>query len=83
MLDEPLESVQKRKQHAGSTIADALQRQMVTLMEQVDPEETANQLFGVGIISKKDVANATNKYDLIEAIMHDSVNAVTACLCRK
>ena len=67
LLDESLESIQKRKQYAGSAIADALQRQMVTLIEQVDPEETARQLFGVGIISEKDVENATNKYDFVEA----------------
>lgn len=60
-LDEPAESIHKRKQHAGSVIADAIQRQMVTLMKQVDPEEVARQLFGVGIISAKDMENATNK----------------------
>ena len=62
MLDEPHESVHKRKQHAGSVIADALQRQMVVLMEQMDPEEAARQLFGVGIISVSDMENATNRY---------------------
>ena len=61
LLDEPAESIHKRKQHAGSVIADAIQRQMVTLMEQVDPEEVARQLFGVGIISSNDMENATNR----------------------
>ena len=64
MLDGPLESVQKRKQHAGSIIADAIQRQMVILMEQLDPEEAARQLFGVGIINVNDMENATNRWDL-------------------
>ena len=61
MLDGPLESVHKRKQHAGSIIADAIQRQMVILMEQLDPEEAARQLFGVGIINVNDMENATNR----------------------
>ena len=68
MLDEPLESVQKRKQCAGSVIADALQRQMVVLMEQMNPEEAARQLFGVGIISINDLENATNRCDYITCV---------------
>ena len=61
LLDEPDESIHKRKQHAGSVIADAIQRQMVTLVEQIDPEEVARHLFGVGIISANDLENATNR----------------------
>lgn len=61
LLDEPVESIHKRKQHAGSIIADAIQRQLKTLLEQVDPEEVATQLFGVGIISKIDLENASNR----------------------
>lgn len=61
LLDEPAESISRRKQNAGSVIADAIQRQMVTLMEQVDPEEVARQLFGVGIINVNDLENATNR----------------------
>ena len=61
LLEESLESIHKRKQHAGSVIADAIQRQMVTLVEQLDPEEAARQLFGVGIINASDVENATNR----------------------
>lgn len=61
LLDEPAESIHKRKQHAGSVIADAIQRQMEILKEQIDPEEVARQLFGVGIIGSSDMENATNK----------------------
>lgn len=61
LLDDSPEPVRKRNQNAGSVIADAIQRQMVRLMEQIDPEEAARQLFGVGIISDNDLENATNR----------------------
>ena len=61
LLDEPAESIHKRKQHAGSVIADAIQRQLEILKEQIDPEEVARQLFGVGIIESSDMENAANK----------------------
>ena len=72
-------SLNSQREHKRRVIADVVQRNFVTLVEQINPEEASRQLYGINAINENDLDKATNKF--LSRV--DRANDLTLSIIRK